>query len=408
MLFCDIDSNAFFSNYYAEIKEEIKRIDNINIDDENILSLVNDFVSKYSIKPLSIQEEKIEKNVQSEKVKNDILTQCLSVFEIKEREEEGVCFTYKIPFVGDFNLFLIKPRKSIVRNFYTNIIEFNEEKKDGFFIIKQKFRLCELNEKENMREFIKDQFENEFHDYKIMIKYVNEEVLNFNNSLGQHILNLLKELKRKNESLKKITDILGIAVSNESNSCTYHLIEHENIINSEKIKKNISSSCISENDYKKINGMIYSFGTKMENDAKSYCKLKEEALRDVILLGLNSYYPSATGETFRKNGKTDIHIPFNESVFIAECKIWHGLKAFISAIEQLLSYTTWRDKKISMIIFNKNNMNFGEILKNIDDFCAKKTKILEKTKSNYWKCEYFCKKRNIAFCLSILVFDLYV
>jgi hypothetical protein len=39
------------------------------------------------------------------------------------------------------------------------------------------------------------------------------------------------------------------------------------------------------------------------------------------------------------------------NVFIAECKIWGGAAKFREAIDQLLSYLTWRDTKAALILF---------------------------------------------------------
>ena len=43
----------------------------------------------------------------------------------------------------------------------------------------------------------------------------------------------------------------------------------------------------------------------------------------------------------------------DRNVFIAECKFWKGPKAFKEAIDQLLRYTTWRDGKTAILIFNR-------------------------------------------------------
>ena len=60
--------------------------------------------------------------------------------------------------------------------------------------------------------------------------------------------------------------------------------------------------------------------------AFTFGKLEEESIRDVVLVALNSHYENmVTGETFRKRGKTDILIEFeNQNAYIGECKIWHG------------------------------------------------------------------------------------
>lgn len=66
-------------------------------------------------------------------------------------------------------------------------------------------------------------------------------------------------------------------------------------------------------------------GTSMEKTARTYYNNQEEELRDILLAALNTHYESATGETFRKIGKTDIQIEFeNKAAFIGECKIWGG------------------------------------------------------------------------------------
>lgn len=44
----------------------------------------------------------------------------------------------------------------------------------------------------------------------------------------------------------------------------------------------------------------------------------------------------------------------NTNIFIAECKIWRGIKSYCAAIDQLLSYLTWRDTKTALKIFVDN------------------------------------------------------
>ena len=81
----------------------------------------------------------------------------------------------------------------------------------------------------------------------------------------------------------------------------------------------------------------------------------EEDLRQHFLVQLNGQYEGqATGETFNFNGKTDILVRSNgKNIFIAECKFWKGAKAFQATIDQLLSYTAWRDTKTAILVFNR-------------------------------------------------------
>jgi|TARA_R100000935_G_scaffold58873_1_gene98886 hypothetical protein len=93
----------------------------------------------------------------------------------------------------------------------------------------------------------------------------------------------------------------------------------------------------------------------MERSPEAFKSMNEEALRQHFLVQLNGQFEGkATGETFNMSGKTDILLrEADRNVFIAECKFWKGPKAFKEAIDQLLRYTTWRDGKTAILIFNR-------------------------------------------------------
>lgn len=93
----------------------------------------------------------------------------------------------------------------------------------------------------------------------------------------------------------------------------------------------------------------------MERSPDAFKTMGEEALRQHFLVQLNGQFEGkATGETFNMAGKTDILLREGErNVFIAECKFWKGPKAFGEAIDQLLSYATWRDGKTAILVFNR-------------------------------------------------------
>src|SRR5258708_39739064 len=93
----------------------------------------------------------------------------------------------------------------------------------------------------------------------------------------------------------------------------------------------------------------------MELSPWAVSHLKEEDLRTHFLVQLNGQYQGhVSGETFNFAGKTDIIIKEGErNVFIAECKFWDGPKALTDALDQLLSYTSWRDTKTAILLFNR-------------------------------------------------------
>jgi len=107
-----------------------------------------------------------------------------------------------------------------------------------------------------------------------------------------------------------------------------------------------------EHILKVISGMV----VVMERSPQAFKGMAEEDLRQHFLVQLNGQYDGqATGETFNFDGKTDILIRVDgKNIFIAECKIWRGQKAFLDTIDQLLGYVSWRDTKTAIIIFNRN------------------------------------------------------
>lgn len=110
---------------------------------------------------------------------------------------------------------------------------------------------------------------------------------------------------------------------------------------------------IAEGHHREILSIIGNLGRAQERVPMTASKFNEEELRDLILFVLNANFAGAAkGEVFSGNGKTDIFLDWNgRNAFIAECKVWRGQKQFASGIDQLLSYTVWRDSKAALILF---------------------------------------------------------
>ena len=124
---------------------------------------------------------------------------------------------------------------------------------------------------------------------------------------------------------------------------------------------------------------------------------------------LGTHYDNVTGETFRNRGKTDIHIPFGDHVaYIAECKIWHGPKAFLAAIEQLFSYTTWRDTKVSVIVFNKENKSFENVLQGIKAALDEHAALVRDIRRGQWNCEIQNNDDERVMHVTVQAFNLHV
>lgn len=120
----------------------------------------------------------------------------------------------------------------------------------------------------------------------------------------------------------------------------------------------VTSPYLESKVYNDIREVLYHVGQAMERNPSLYLGKKEEALRDIFLLFLETRYESTTGtgEAFNRKGKTDILLKYAVdgcNVFVAECKFWKGPKELFKAIDQLLGYLTWRDSKTALMIFVK-------------------------------------------------------
>lgn len=167
---------------------------------------------------------------------------------------------------------------------------------------------------------------------------------------------------------------------------------------------------LSNDDYDHIIDVIQNMAQVMERSPSAFATIDEESLRSHFLVQLNGQYEGqATGETFNYEGKTDILIRVQgKNIFIAECKYWGGPKKLTETIDQLLGYSSWRDTKVAIIIFNRNK-NLSKVLESIpqtiESHSCYKRFLGKKSETNF---RYVFSNRddsNREMILSLLVFD---
>ena len=411
--FTGADARNYFNAFHSKMKTEVEQMSDTEIVSCNFEEWAAYLFEKYYISPISIFETNIERTLSETKVKrtNPFHAQA---FEKDYFEIDGVRVTFKIPFDGDPNLFEIQPRRCILSQFCTKCFIAPYGETCGSFTIDFEYTKQELQDKGDlMAEYVQKQFDNEFKNYRMMIDYVNAEVISFNNSLATSIMQLLEMRKKKADSFHAISNALQIPLTTSKNAPNTKPIPLKRIVRQPSTKPAVKlvppEPYISDSDYENINNIISMCGTTMEKTARTYFANTEEELRDHLLAALNTHYEAATGETFRKIGKTDIHIEFeNKAAFIGECKIWRGERLFQGAIQQVINYSTWRDLKVSVIIFNKENQSFPAILSKIKSWVDDNTIAYTQPKTNIWKCNYHRQDMNVDIQLTILAFDLYV
>lgn len=310
--FTEIEARNYFAALHSKMKSEVEQMSDAEIVSCNFQEWANYLADKYSIIPISIFETNIERSLSETKVKKANPFRG-HPYEREFFEIDDVRVTFKIPFDGNPDLFEIQPSSRILSRFATEsfINPCNED--CGSFTLNFEYTKQELQGKgEAMAEYVQKQFDREFDSYKKMIANVNAEVASYNNSLNASALRVLEERKKKADSFSAISAALQILLTESKNAPNTKPIQLKRIVRQPSAKPTVSQmapeSCISDRDYENINNIIAMCGTTMEKTARTYYANGEEELRDHLLAALNTHYEAATGETFRKIGKTDIHI----------------------------------------------------------------------------------------------------
>jgi hypothetical protein len=128
---------------------------------------------------------------------------------------------------------------------------------------------------------------------------------------------------------------------------------------------------LDESLYREILRICWDAGREMERHPSVYGGKDEETLRDHLIMVLSPHFESVTGETFNKAGKADIVVRHEgANVFVAECKFWRGEKSLLSAIDQVLTYLTWRDSKAAILCFVRGDV-ISSVASSIPSIVAK-------------------------------------
>lgn len=414
------DLNASLRATTDEIKKEIDKLSNEVICSTDMDELEEYYVAKYQIEEIDLLKDNITKELSETKVKvyNHFYRGGYRDFEPEYYMIDGYRVIFTIPFDGDKNLLDLRPSSFYIQSFPVDRVIAPTENDYGKILYSLEFPKKELQQKENSNDFVEKKFNQEMITYFSTIDTINQEVRNYNATLPKTIEQYLNQRLQKANDYLQMRERLELPLKLNTNAPNTKPI----LLKKTKKKKDVVFPSkkapekeyeISNTDYENIKNIILLACISMEKSARTFTKLLEEELRDVILSNLNTHYQgTASGETFSKVGKTDIYIPFeNKAAYIAECKVWHGNKKFLEAIDQLCGYTTWRDTKTSLVIFNKDNKDFGALLDSVNRTLreSERCKEIVQIGQNQWQ-GIFTKEVDSkdTLTINVTVYDLYV
>jgi hypothetical protein len=196
-------------------------------------------------------------------------------------------------------------------------------------------------------------------------------VAGFNNSLHGEAKSAIEARRIKLLASKNMVASLGFKVKERADSVKTYIAPEicrkvTPVMPAASSAQYNPEPTLSTEDYDHILSVMQGMTQVMERSPSAFLEANEETLRSHFLVQLNGHYlGQATGETFNYEGKTDILIRSDgKNIFIGECKFWSGPKRLSETIDQLLSYSSWRDTKTAIIIFNRNR-EFSKVLASI-------------------------------------------
>ncbi|MBM0740936.1 HEAT repeat domain-containing protein [Phormidium sp. CLA17] len=207
------------------------------------------------------------------------------------------------------------------------------------------------------------------------------------------------------------------SINTIQNRCGFYNYEIAQVSVEERERKrgSFTKSSITSNDqlYDNILMTIFDSGRNIESSPKEIRSLDEESLRHILIHAVNAKYSNvAEAEAYNKGGKTDILVRINgEKILIAECKIWHGENGLAKALDQLLQrYVTWRDTKLALLIFSRNQ-KFSDVVQKIPQEIKQHQYFVREGNSNLKKAWFrftvcYPDDRDRELTLTILAFDI--
>ena len=414
-----LKGNGSVSDYlrklYGELESEIDSFADEKIVNCDVDEWTEYLTEKYRVEPISFYVDYATRSIQKTQIKrNNPWGHFGDVYgEPQFYMVDGSNIDYKVPFSGDDVLLKCTPSTYIMTSFEIFGFQKPSNTNYGFITIRLSYTNQEMKGfGDNLEEKGNSDFRNQFSSFEKMSGYANDDIRSYNENLTSNVQQLLNKRREKADVFFSFSKALKIPLNLNSSSPNLTPIPlkkpHRANLNEPKPHAQEQQFYIDDSDFENIIKIIHLCGTALEESAKTFNQFNEEALRDYIKGMLSSHYENTvTGETFRRVGKTDIQIQREDkAAFIAECKVWHGIKLFSDAIEQLFCYATWKDTKLSLIIFNKENKNFAGVQQQIQSWLKENCKSCKQWNSNIWDCVKYREDTGRDVRLAVALYDI--
>jgi hypothetical protein len=354
-VFAEADFSDFLATRERQIADEIRQPKDDYILNVNADEFVAYLVSKFSLDIPYLKRDEVSVDTSERMIPAEMFPWSFNVYQGKSYPRQVI--TYHVPFSGDMDLLRYTPSTRIM---WTQEMEVVGQALTFEIVVFSQDSQALKREADSVIDRLAQQ-----------LGHLRTQGEAFNASLAEKARTIVEG--RKAELLKRSSLLGGLGVPIKKRDDLPRTFAVPPPEKRRQIRPKPESTSrgkleptLDASVYREILQTIWDLGTTMERLPSTYAGKDEETLRDHILLYLTPRFEgSATGETFNRSGRTDILLRYESAnVFIAECKFWSGPKALGDAIDQLLSYLTWRDSKASLVIFVRNK-DFSAVIKSM-------------------------------------------
>lgn len=341
-----------------QVKKGVEGLDSNYLLNANEDELVKSLVDEYRLEVPVIKDDEIhvadygEAKVDVSRDPNRLIHDRSRPFYIP-----GSQTTIAVPFDGDAEFFRISP------NTFNMSLPVGE-------IVGSEIHLSYTSAGQDS-EAIKHEYQATVREIKQKLDWQRQTAEPFNNQLEALVREEIAQRKKRILSGAGMVESLGLPIKRRQGAPTTFAVpvsRRRPRVDRPKVKELsfAPEPALAHDEYEHILSIIRNMVTVMEQSPHAFSQMGEEDLRTHFLVQLNGQYEGqATAETFNYEGKTDILLRAEgRNVFLAECKVWRGEKDLLKAIDQLLSYLSWRDTKTALLIFNRN-LGFTDVLSKI-------------------------------------------
>ena len=347
LLFCDYDLGGVLAQQDQKLSSEVASLSEDRVLNTSPEDLCNYLVEKYTIEVAEIDESGINADYGDAKVDVSQRFEYVVFDRSRPLYITGTRLTFYVPFTGDPELFKCRP----------STFNFNPPRPT----VRNSELVFTYERTTHDSPDIETEFERDRKNVKDYLGWIARDVALFNSTIrekaSQHITARREKLLQDRGLVERLGFQLrrreGAPPTFVTSEVKRRIVPQPRQASTEPYRP---EPALGMDDYEHILSVLSNMVMVMERSPKAFKGMGEEDLRMHFLVHLNGHYEGqATGETFNYEGRTDILIRAEgRNIFIAECKVWSGPSGLKEALDQLLGYTSWRDTKTALLVFNRN------------------------------------------------------